>query len=63
MIPYQGYADLFKNPNVTKDLHVGSRGFSFRNALAQEHLKEEFTLDVRPMVEKVLESYRVMIYW
>lgn len=58
-----GNMELFiQQDNVREAIHVGNRTFNVIATKVEEHLLEDIMKSVVPLVEELLENYRVLVY-
>lgn len=53
------YIDFIQTPTVRAALHVGNATFSPTSIPAQEHLREDFMKSMKPVIEKLMDEYKV----
>lgn len=61
-LPIGKYIEFLKTSAVKKALHVGDIKFGFVNMTVNEKLAPDFLSTTKPMVEKLLEHYKVLAY-
>lgn len=57
------YAAFLGTSEVKRALHVGDIKFSSVNMTVNWKLAPDFVSNTKPMMEVLLEHYRVLVYW